>query len=123
MMRARAQVFCMLSPLLLLLGGCGKPSGGEGTKVKWEYCWVQHYGGAHHQRTGPGVPVESYRLTLPGQSEKHSSKEEIAAALGSKKKIERPTDLLNILGQDGWELVSVVERSDTTEWMLKRPVR
>ena len=89
--------------ILLWAGGCATPS-----STRWEYKVVAiprpdfHFGGGNQSGFNPNSTNTVALYQQPGQQQR-----------------DRDQDLLNQLGQDGWQLVSKDDRS----FYLKRAVK
>jgi hypothetical protein len=82
------------------------------TQHTWEYASV-------------GISRAGISITTPDRTLSASEWPELIAKYTGKKAPETayPQDAINLLGRDGWELVTTVNSNDRTEWWYKRTGR
>ncbi|MCC6417380.1 MAG: hypothetical protein IT429_03945 [Gemmataceae bacterium] len=87
-------------------------------KVKWEYCTL-------FQTATLAEEGSTFRVVLPDRVHEGKTYKEIGQKLGMRNAPDAPTDLLNALGADGWELTTQVdnirENGLLRTWTFRRP--
>lgn len=87
-------------------------------KVKWEYCTL-------FQTATLAEEGSTFRVVLPDRVHEGKTYKEIGQKLGMRNAPDSPTDLLNALGADGWELTTQVdnirENGLLRTWTFRRP--
>ncbi len=98
--------------LLGLLAGPLQAQGKGPTPVSWEYCEFSWYG-------------ERHRVEFANRVVEAKSLPELAEKLGKRTNQNHSTAILNVLGEQGWELVSHQVLIDAGVrryyWIFKRP--
>src|SRR5262245_15603805 len=91
---------------------------GAAAKAKWEYCSL-------YQTANVEDGKSTYRVVLPGKTVEAKSAEGLARELGQPKAEDSPNEVLNVLGEQGWELAGQIEylRAGVVvrAWTFKRP--